>query len=79
MIITVTLNPSIDRTLYLSHLEKGVINRVNTVQVDPGGKGVNVSRALKAYGAKTYAILVGGGLSGKWLIEHYIYRILKKV
>lgn len=67
MIITVTLNPSIDRTLYLSHLEKGLINRVNTLQVDPGGKGVNVSRALKAYGAKTYAILVGGGLSGKWL------------
>ncbi len=67
MIITVTLNPSIDRTLYLSHLEKGVINRVNSVQVDPGGKGVNVSRALNSYGAKTFAILVGGGLSSKWL------------
>ena len=81
MIITVTLNPSIDRTLYLSHLEKGLINRVNTVQVDPGGKGVNVSRALKAYGAKTYAILVGGGLSGKWLStaldeQHIRHKIL---
>lgn len=67
MIITVTLNPSIDRTLYLGKLEKGAINRVNAVQIDPGGKGVNVSRTLQAYGAKTFAVAVGGGLSAKWL------------
>jgi len=48
MIITITLNPSIDRTLYLGKLEKGSINRVNAVQNDPGGKGENVSRTLQA-------------------------------
>jgi len=87
MIITITLNPSIDRTLYLGKLEKGSINRVNAVQIDPGGKGVNVSRTLQAYGAKTYAVAVGGGLSAKWLstaledqnIKHKIITTLNPV
>ena len=34
--------------------------------MDPGGKGVNVSRALSAFGAKTYAVLICGELGDEW-------------
>jgi len=66
MIITVTLNPSIDRTVSMKALKVGSVNRVELTSVDPGGKGVNVSRALDAFGVKTYAILVCGDLGAHW-------------
>jgi 1-phosphofructokinase family hexose kinase len=69
MIITVTLNPSIDRTISIGTLKRGSVNRAELIAVDPGGKGVNVSRALKMYGASTYAILLGGSLGGRWFGE----------
>ncbi len=76
MIITVTLNPSIDRTISMPKLKIGSVNRVELTSVDPGGKGVNVSRALDAFGVKTYAILVCGELGAHWfdrkLDEHHI-------
>ena len=52
MIITVTTNPSIDRTVAVDALALGGVNRGDLSAIDPGGKGVNVSRALSAYGAK---------------------------
>ena len=48
MIVTLTPNPSIDRTVSISHLERGEVHRATSSRVDPGGKGVNVSRALAA-------------------------------
>lgn len=76
MIITVTMNPSIDRTLSMKEIKVGSVNRSELTSVDPGGKGVNVSRALDAFGAKTYAILVVGDIGGNWfnskLEEHRI-------
>ena len=50
MIYTVTLNPSIDYVIKLDHLKTGQINRVNSENVYPGGKGINVSRILKTLG-----------------------------
>lgn len=69
MIATVTLNPSIDRQLVLNSLEIGEVNRAKLDQIHPGGKGVNVSRALKNYGAETFAILIGASLGGLWFDE----------
>ncbi len=47
MILTVTPNPSIDRTVTLnSPLTRGAVHRVATVSDEPGGKGVNVARVL---------------------------------
>ena len=66
MIITVTTNPSIDRTIRVEDLKLGGINRGVLSAVDAGGKGVNVSRALSAYGAKTHAILICGDLGSQW-------------
>ena len=66
MIVTVTLNPSVDRTLSIDNLKRGSVNRVKLTAVDPGGKGVNVSRAVKAFGKETHALLVCGSFGSRW-------------
>jgi 1-phosphofructokinase len=45
MIMTVTLNPSLDKCLTLERLRLGELNRAELTRVDIGGKGINVSRA----------------------------------
>jgi len=69
MIITVTTNPSIDRTVAVKDLVLGGVNRGDLSAIDPGGKGVNVSRALAAYGADTHAVLVCGDLGSQWFAK----------
>lgn len=69
MIITVTTNPSIDRTVAVTDLVLGGVNRGDLNAIDPGGKGVNVSRALSAYGADTHAVLVCGDLGSQWFAK----------
>lgn len=64
MIITLTPNPSIDRTVTFERLCRGEVNRATSHRIDPGGKGVNVSRALAAQGAKTIAVVPEGGPEG---------------
>lgn len=67
MIVTVTPNPSIDRTVTVENLQMGEINRTLDTRVDPGGKGVNVSRALSANGVPTLAVVPLGGPDGRLL------------
>ncbi|TQK42462.1 fructose-1-phosphate kinase [Streptomyces sp. SLBN-118] len=69
MIVTITPNPSLDRSFELERLFRGEINRAAVDRVDPGGKGVNVSRALNAAGHPTTAVLPLGGFSGMLLSE----------
>lgn len=58
MIVTVTPNPSIDRTVVLpGALVPGEVHRVQEVSDQPGGKGVNISRACVAAGVATCAVL----------------------
>jgi len=58
MIVTVTPNPSIDRTVTLpAQLVRGAVHRVQSVSTEPGGKGVNVARALTLAGLDTVAVL----------------------
>ncbi len=58
MILTVTPNPSIDRTVTLgSPLTRGAVQRVTSVSIEPGGKGVNVARALTLAGVDAVALL----------------------
>jgi 1-phosphofructokinase len=58
MIITVTPNPSIDRTVTLSApLTRGAVHRVLSVSTEPGGKGVNVARALTLADVDAVAVL----------------------
>ena len=57
MIVTVTPNPSIDRTLRIPPLERGAVIRATSVMAEPGGKGINVSRGLATHGLDTVAIV----------------------
>ena len=66
-VLTVTLNPSIDRTIALSSLNVGEINRAQEITLHPGGKGINVSRAARAFGVDTHALFIGGKLGESWM------------
>ena len=68
MIITITLNPSVDRTVEVDALTRGAVIRANSVRVDPGGKGINVARALARNLHKTRAVVPKGGSEGDHLI-----------
>lgn len=62
MILTVTPNPSLDRTVTLgSPLTRGAVQRVDSVTVEPGGKGINVARALTVAGVAAEAVLPAAG------------------
>jgi 1-phosphofructokinase len=67
MIVTVTPNPSLDRTLEVEALDRGEVVRAYADRSDPGGKGVNVSRALVANGHPSRAVLPLGGADGELL------------
>jgi 1-phosphofructokinase len=68
MIVTVTPNPSLDRSYDLEHLVRGEVNRAAAVHHHPGGKGINVSRALACQGHATVAVLPVGGHVGARLV-----------
>ena len=67
MIVTVTANPSVDRTIEVAALRPGTVMRALASRVDAGGKGVNVARALAAHGRKAKAVLPSGGAEGTQL------------
>ena len=56
MIVTFTANPSIDATMSIETLEAGAVLRVSESTREPGGKGINVSNAVRKAGRKTLAI-----------------------
>ncbi len=68
MIITVTMNPAIDKTVDLENIQHGGLNRVRNVLIDAGGKGINVSKTIKELGGETIATGFVGG-SGGMLIK----------
>jgi 1-phosphofructokinase len=49
-VVTITLNPAIDRTVTISNFTAGAVNRVESIRSNPGGKGVNVASALADHG-----------------------------
>ena len=61
MIHTVTLNPSLDRTLRYDRLVPGEVNRASSVRVEPSGKGVNVAAALRSLGVEATILVRGRG------------------
>ncbi|MBT1544243.1 1-phosphofructokinase family hexose kinase [Curtobacterium aurantiacum] len=62
-IVTVTPNPSLDRTIELAgELQRGAVQRATRSTAEPGGKGVNVSRVVVASGGDTVAVLPGDEL-----------------
>lgn len=67
MITTITLNPSLDKTIYVSKLACNDTNRIAKVEIDAGGKGINCSRMLNELGAQTKALALLGGETGEYI------------
>lgn len=67
MILTVTLNPCIDKSSKVDKLEPESKMRCAEVVHEPGGGGINVSKALKKLGAASVAIFPAGGHNGSML------------
>jgi 1-phosphofructokinase family hexose kinase len=66
MIVTVTLNAAIDRTLTVPNFQRGQRHRASAGIALAGGKGINIARALKTLGVPVVATgLVGGGTGGR--------------
>ncbi|MHB1295131.1 MAG: 1-phosphofructokinase family hexose kinase [Anaerolineae bacterium] len=69
MIYTVTLNPTIDRTMRFPRIVVGALNRASSSRVDLSGKGVNVSVAMRQLGLETVTMGVAAGLYGQMLTD----------
>ena len=69
MIVTVTLNAAIDKTLAVPNFRLGRRHRAVEQTAMAGGKGVNVARALKALGQPVIATGVAGGPTGTLITE----------
>ncbi len=67
MIITVTLNPTMDKTVEVDELVPGETNRVKDVRTDPGGKGIDVSRVLRTLGMSSLAMGFVSGSIGRFV------------
>jgi 6-phosphofructokinase 2 len=67
MILTITLNPCIDKSSALQTLEPESKLRCTEIVNEPGGGGINVSKALKKLGAESVALFPAGGHNGNML------------
>lgn len=65
-IVTLTLNPAIDKSTAVKAIVPDKKLRCATPVFEPGGGGANVSRAIKKLGGSSTAIYVAGGYSGKF-------------
>ncbi|MGM0379853.1 MAG: 1-phosphofructokinase [Bacillota bacterium] len=74
MVLTVTLNPAVDKTISVNDFEINTVNRLDYKQKDAGGKGINVSKVLKELSIESIATGFLGGESG-----HFIKKYLKKI
>lgn len=69
MILTFTPNPCVDKTVFIDTLTPGAKIRSQRCTCIPGGKGTNVSRAVKALGGDTAAMVIVGGHAGRHAVE----------
>jgi 1-phosphofructokinase family hexose kinase len=69
MIVTVTLNTAIDKTLSVPNFRLGRRHRTVEQTTMPGGKGVNVARVLKRLGAPVIATGLAGGATGTRIVD----------
>ncbi len=69
MIITVTMNPAIDKTIETDRLCPGSLHRIRNVAWDAGGKGINVSKTIRELGEKSIATGFLGGNAGKTIAD----------
>ena len=69
MIVTVTLNAALDRTLTVPNFQRGQRHRASDVLTLAGGKGINIARALKRLDVPVVATGLAGGRTGTRIVE----------
>ncbi|MFN2432920.1 MAG: PfkB family carbohydrate kinase, partial [Gemmatimonadota bacterium] len=69
MIVTVTLNAALDRTLTVPNFQRGQRHRASAGMTLAGGKGINIARALKRLDVPVVATGLAGGRTGTRIIE----------
>ena len=70
MIVTLTINPAIDRILSVDRLAFEDRSYITSSRESAGGRGINASYVIHSFGADTLAVLTSGGDSGKRLETH---------
>jgi 6-phosphofructokinase 2 len=68
-IVTLTLNPALDKSSYIDHIQPEKKLRCETPVYEPGGGGINISRAIKILGGESLAIIASGGATGAKINE----------
>jgi len=71
MIVTITMNPAVDKSTSVNKLVPEKKMRCSELITEAGGGGINVSKALKELGGESLAVFPSGGLNGK-LLENYL-------
>lgn len=77
MIYTVTFNPSLDYYVQINNLKAGIVNRTSSERLAVGGKGLNVSLALKELGDESLALGFVAGFTGKYIRDKVVELNLK--
>ena len=67
MIITLTMNPAVDRTLQVENFTLDRVNLIREDRSDVGGKGINVSKVIRQLGGRTKTIAFLGGRAGAYI------------
>ena len=67
MIVTLTINPAIDRIVSIDRLAFEDRAYINSSRESAGGRGINVSSVIHSFGGETLSVLISGGDSGKRL------------
>ncbi|HXF68202.1 MAG TPA: 1-phosphofructokinase family hexose kinase [Thermoflexus sp.] len=68
-VLTVTLNPAVDRTMTVPGFREGAIHRACEIRYTPGGKGINVSRILRQLGTPSRVFALAAGRIGLLLLD----------
>lgn len=66
-IVTVTINPAVDVSTTVDHVEPVRKLRCRAERREPGGGGINVARVIKRFGADVVAVYAAGGVTGQML------------
>ncbi len=69
MIYAISLNPAVDRTIYVETLTSDHVNRVQKSFKDPAGRGINVSRVLNSLDVNNQLLTLLAGEKGKFIID----------